>query len=362
MNYFIKILLVVTCIFQTTYLRAQQKLNQYDVQGNKHGQWVEDNCAGSREICSYNHGKKEGAASVYKSGKLSYVCEYNEGKYVSLYRFNQGLLMAYFYDFKYIDIYSKNKKYMGKCKARSYHPNGAIATFSTLYFTEKGPQNDSAYSPEVRHYDENGHLYMIKSYSPDSNKLSDVWYYDETGNKTKDEVRSFDDIVSYLSRKKVRHIYVQGDKPKIKYNYVSGIKGYQTLGKRIDHSDLIDYKNDTICILKSGSLVAITREPHVELYCKKGLYKIEDSITPIIYSEDFCGAKRRAQDEEMRRKYYSDLDAFPFSYDWEMMLYRCYDEKKLVKNHGGPVEDIYKRLFRIIIKDNRIVHCDRWEW
>lgn len=361
MKQLLKILVVITSLFQVINLYGQSGLNQYDNQGNKHGQWVEK-APGCTEICNYNHGIKEGTASIYESGKLSYVCEYNEGKYVSLYRFNQGLLKAYFYDFNYVDIYSMNKKYMGKCKARSYHPNGVIATFCTLYFTEEGPQNDNAYSPEVRHYDEQGLLYMIKYYSSDNNKLSDVWYYAETGNNRKDEVCNFDDIVRYLSRNKVRHIGVKGDKPTIKYDYVSGIRGYQTLGNRIDHSDLIDYKNDTVCIFKLGSLVAITKEPDVELYCKKGLYKIEDSITPIIYSEDFCGAKRRAQDEEMRKKYYSDLDAAPFSYDWKMMLYRCYDEKKLLKNHGGPIADIYQSLFRIIIKDNRIVHCDRWEW
>ena len=114
--------------------------------------------------------------------------------------------------------------------------------------------------------------------------------------------------------------------------------------------------------MHTGSTVAIYSAPHVELYCKKGLYKIKDSITPIIFSEDFCGAKRRAQDEEMRKKYYSDLDAVPLSYDWKMMLYRCYDEQKLYKNHGGSVAEFYRDIIRVIIKDNRIEHCDKWKW
>ena len=361
MKRFLKILVVITSFFQVVNLYGQSILNQYDEQGNKHGQWVKDS-PGGKEICNYNHGVKDGTACVYSNGILVSSCEYKDGKYVSIYSFDRGILKNYFYDFRYVPLYTPHRSYIGKCKSRTYHPNGIIETSCTIYFTDDGPQNDNAYSPEVRHYDEQGLLYMIKYYSLDNNKLSDVWYYDETGNNSKDEVCNFDDIVRYLSRNKVRHIGVKGDKPTIKYDYVSGIKGYQTLGRRIDHSDLIDYKNDTICIFKLGSLVAITKEPHVELYCKKGLYKIEDSITPIIYSEDFCGAKRRAQDEEMRKKYYSDLDAAPFSYDWMMMLYRCYDEKKLLKNHGGPIADIYQSLFRIIIKDNRIVHCDRWEW
>ena len=64
MNYLIKILFVVTCILQATTIYGQSILNQYDEQGNKHGQWVEDanitGITGRKSICNYNHGKKEG--------------------------------------------------------------------------------------------------------------------------------------------------------------------------------------------------------------------------------------------------------------------------------------------------------------
>ena len=113
----------------------------------------------------------------------------------------------------------------------------------------------------------------------------------------------------------------------------------------------------------SGNPAAPYADPAVRLYCKKGLYKINDfTLTPIIYPEEYCGEKRRAQDEEMRKKYEPDLDAWPMSYDWEMMLYQCYDEDKLYKNHGGPVAEFYCDLTRVIIKDNRIVYCDCWIW
>ena len=362
MKRFLKILVVITSFFQVVNLYGQNILNQYDKQGNKHGPWVKDS-PGGKEICNYNHGVKDGTACVYSNGSLVSSCEYKDGKYVSIYSFDRGILKNYFYDFRYVPIYTRHRSYIGECKSRTYHPNGVIATFCTIYFTEKGPQNDSSYSPEVRHYDEQGLLYMIKYYSLDNNKLSDVWYYDETGNNSKDEVDSFEDIVRYLSRKKVRHIDANGRKPKIKYKYVEGVKYFSDLGKRIDSLDLIDYKNDTVCIMHTGSTVAIYSAPKVRMYCKKGEYRIEDSIvTPITYSKDYCGAERRAQDEEMRKKYYSDLDAVPFSYDWEMMLYRCYDEQKLYKNHGGPVAEFYCDIIRVIIKDNRIVHCDRWTW
>jgi hypothetical protein len=113
----------------------------------------------------------------------------------------------------------------------------------------------------------------------------------------------------------------------------------------------------------SGNPAAPYTDPIVLLYCKKGLYEINDfTLTPIIYPEEYCGEKRRAQDEEMRKKYEPDLDAWPMSYDWEMMLYQCYDEDKLYKNHGGFVAEFYCDLTRVIIQDNRIVYCDCWIW
>ena len=60
MNYMIKILFVVICILQATTIYGQSILNQYDEQGNKHGQWIEnDNVPGRKSICNYNHGKKD---------------------------------------------------------------------------------------------------------------------------------------------------------------------------------------------------------------------------------------------------------------------------------------------------------------
>lgn len=188
--------------------------------------------------------------------------------------------------------------------------------------------------------------------------------------KSKREVNSFDDIGRYLSHKRVRHIYassgspVKGEKPDIRYKYIKGEQGfYNRLGEVIDSLDLIDYSNDTVCIRMSGNPATPYADPVVRLYCKKGLYKENDfTLTPIIYPEEYCGEKRRAQDEEMRKKYEPDLDAWPMSYDWDMMLYRCYDEDKLYKNHGGDVAEFYMYLTRVIIKNNRIVYCDRWIW
>lgn len=188
--------------------------------------------------------------------------------------------------------------------------------------------------------------------------------------KSKHEVNSFDDIGRYLSHKRVRHIYassgspVKGEKPDIRYKYIKGEQGfYNRLGEVIDSLDLIDYSCDTVCIRMSGNPATPYADPVVRLYCKKGLYKINDfTLTPIIYPEEYCGEKRRAQDEEMRKKYEPDLDAWPMSYDWEMMLYQCYDEDKLYKNHGGDVGEFYMYLTRVIIKDNSIVYCDRWIW
>lgn len=184
------------------------------------------------------------------------------------------------------------------------------------------------------------------------------------------EVNNFDDIVRYLSHKRVRHVYASsgspccGESPKIRYERIGNVqKYYNRLGNVIDSLDLIDYSCDTVCIRMSGNPATPYADPVVRLYCKKGLYEINDfTLTPIIYPEEYCGEKRRAQDEEMRKKYEPDLDAWPMSYDWEMMQYQCYDEDKLYKNHGGPVAEFYCDLTRVIIQDNRIVYCDRWIW
>ena len=184
---------------------------------------------------------------------------------------------------------------------------------------------------------------------------------------SKYKVNSFDDIGRYLSRKKVRHVYASsgspgcGEGPDIEYKPIRGF--YNRLGNVIDSLGLIDYSCDTVCIRMSGNPATPYADPVVRLYCKKGLYKINDfTLTPIIYPEEYCGAKRRAQDEEMRKKYEPDLDAWPMSYDWEMMLYQCYDEDKLYKHHGGSVAEFYMDLTRVIIKDNSIVYCDCWIW
>ena len=184
------------------------------------------------------------------------------------------------------------------------------------------------------------------------------------------EVNNFDDIGRYLSHKSVRHIYASsgspccGESPKIRYECIDNVQRYYNrLGNVIDSLGLIDYSCDTVCIRMSGTPATPYADPAVRLYCKKGLYKINDfTLTPIIYPEEYCGAKRRAQDEEMRKKYEPDLDAWPMSYDWEMMLYQCYDEDKLYKHHGGSVAEFYMDLTRVIIKDNSIVYCDRWIW
>ena len=188
--------------------------------------------------------------------------------------------------------------------------------------------------------------------------------------KSKHEVNSFDDIGQYLSRKTVRHIYAsrgypeRGDNPKTHYECIQGEREYYNrLGNVIDSLDLIDYSCDTVCIRMSGNPAAPYADPDVRLYCKKGLYEINDfTLTPIIYPEEYCGAKRRAQDEEMRKKYEPNLDVWPMSYDAEMLFYQCYDVDKLYKNHGGPVGEFYMYLTRVIIKDNRIEYCDRWIW
>lgn len=188
--------------------------------------------------------------------------------------------------------------------------------------------------------------------------------------KSKREVNSFDDIGRYLSRKKVRHVYASsgslccGENPKIRYKCIGNVqKYYNRLGNVIDSLDLIDYSCDTVCIRMSGNPATPYADPVVRLYCKKGLYEINDfTLTPIIYPEEYCGAKRRAQDDEMRKKYEPNLDAWPMSYDAEMLYYKCYDEDKLYKNHGGDVGEFYMYLTRVIIQDNRIVYCDRWIW
>lgn len=184
---------------------------------------------------------------------------------------------------------------------------------------------------------------------------------------TKYEVDSFDDIVRHLSRKRVRYIYASrstpefGEEPVIDHKRIDMGRFYDTIGRRIDSLNLIDYSNDTVCI-RSFTHHSTIYKTYKRLYCKGGLYELGDSITPIVYPEDYCGAERRAQDEAMRKKHYPDLDAVPLSYDWEMLHYRCFDEQRLFYNVGGDVGGFSMDIIRVIIKDHRIVYCDCWIW
>ena len=191
MNYLIKILFVVTCILQATTIYGQSILNQYDEQGNKHGQWVEDaNIPERKSIYNYNHGRKDGVFYIYDYGQLSYVGKYDDDKSVSFSSFNRGVLMCDYYDFEYGNMQISQLHFIGRCKCRTYHPNGVIAQQIIIYFDEGGPEMDTAYDPEIRYYDENGYLYKVKYQSVDDyvlSKASEVWYYDKAGNITKKE-------------------------------------------------------------------------------------------------------------------------------------------------------------------------------
>ena len=98
--------------------------------------------------------------------------------------------MCDFYDFEYGNMQIGQLQFIGRCKCRTYHPNGVIAKQIIIYFDEEGPEMDTAYYPEIRYYDENGYLYKVKYQSVDDfvlSKASEVWYYDKAGNITKKE-------------------------------------------------------------------------------------------------------------------------------------------------------------------------------
>lgn len=94
--------------------------------------------------------------------------------------------MCDFYNFEYGNMQIGQLQFIGRCKCRTYHPNGVIAEQIIIYFDEGGPEMDIAYYPEIRYYDDNGYLYKIEFYSADY-LLSEVWYYDKAGNITKIE-------------------------------------------------------------------------------------------------------------------------------------------------------------------------------
>lgn len=184
MNYLIKILIIVTCIVKTTTLYGQGILNQYDEQGNKHGQWIENVDTNYKYIYNYHHGRKDGVYYVYLADKLINAGKYNDDKLSFFSSFNKGVLMCDFYNFEYGDIRIEHLQFIGKCKYRAYHPNSVISQRGIIYFDDGGPEMDTAYSPEIRYYDESGNLYKVEYYSIDYS-LSEVCYYDELGNITK---------------------------------------------------------------------------------------------------------------------------------------------------------------------------------
>ena len=167
------------------------KFSEYKIKEERLGsQWIEDDIVGRKSIYNYNHDKKEGLSYVYDYGNLSYVGEYDDDKLVSFSFFYRGVLMYDFYDFEYGNMQIGQLHFIGRCKSRSYHPNGVIAKQIIIYFHEEGPEMDTAYYPETRYYDENGYLYKVEYRSVDDHVLSkapEVWYYDKAGNITKKE-------------------------------------------------------------------------------------------------------------------------------------------------------------------------------
>lgn len=190
------------------------------------------------------------------------------------------------------------------------------------------------------------------------------------------EVYNFQDVVRHISNTSYRVTDIDyDDSVSVTYNEPIYKKleinrtHYAILAQTVDELDLVNYQCDTIQIYESWSewiVGDVYNSPysnyHLDLKCRKGLYELVDyKLQPKHFDEEYVNEKNRALYEEIRKKDYPNLDALPFTYDWEMLRYNCWDDQKMIRNFG-KITDVCATLIRIIIKDNRIVYCDKWVW
>lgn len=190
------------------------------------------------------------------------------------------------------------------------------------------------------------------------------------------EVYNFHDVVQHISNTSYRVTDIDyDDSVSVTYNEPIYKKleinrtHYAKLAQTVDELNLVNYQCDTIQIYESWSewiVGDVYNSPysnyHLDLKCRKGLYELVDyKLQPKHFDKEYVNEKNRALYEEIRKKNYPDLDALTFTYDWEMLRYNCWDDQKMIRNFGKTT-DVCETLIRIIIKDNRIVYCDRWDW
>ena len=190
------------------------------------------------------------------------------------------------------------------------------------------------------------------------------------------EVYNFHDVVQHISNTSYRVTDIDYDES-VSIAYRKPIYGesevirnhYAKLAQTVDELNLVNYQCDTIQIYDFWSewiVGDVYNSPysnyHIDFKCRKGLYELVDyKLQPKHFDEEYVNEKTRALYEEIRKKNYPDLDALPLTYDWEMLRYNCWDDQKMIRNFGKTT-DVCETLIRIIIKDNRIIYCDRWDW
>lgn len=190
------------------------------------------------------------------------------------------------------------------------------------------------------------------------------------------EVYNFHDVVQHISNTSYRVTDIDYDESvSIAYSKPINKKSevvrnhYAKLAQTVDELNLVNYQCDTIQIYDFWSewiVGDVYNSPysnyHLDLKCRKGLYELVDyKLQPKHFDKEYVNEKNRALYEEIRKKDYPNLDALPLTYDWEMLRYNCWDDQKMIRNFGKTT-DVCETLIRIIIKDNRIVYCDRWDW
>ena len=150
------------------------------------------------------------------------------------------------------------------------------------------------------------------------------------------EVYNFHDVVQHISNTSYRITDIDYDESvSIAYSKPINKKSevvrthYVKLAQTVDELNLVNFQCDTIQIYDSWSewsVGDVYNSPysnyHLDFKCRKGLYELVDyKLEPKHFDEKYVNEKTRALYEEIRKKDYPDLDALPFTYDWEMLCY-----------------------------------------
>jgi hypothetical protein len=175
--------------------------------------------------------------------------------------------------------------------------------------------------------------------------------------KPSPRVENFVDIVNHLSSTNYRckRVVYEDNRDKFKGDRVmTRSKYFLTLAQKIDSLDIINFQCDTICIYSSGPdwIVGLTDPETIK--CRKGFFFYKKGILePTTVAE-------HPYYNEITRIEGKEPDPLPSTLQWFMKISSCFDDQKMSRLFV-ECSGVTSRLIRIVIRNHRVVYCDKYE-